>query len=59
MASSAKRRRQQSYVMDNPVNWTIKLKTELETKGIKLTAAASKEALVQLYNQLPKPDNDT
>ena len=43
--------------MDNPVNWTInKLKTELETKGIKLTAAASKAALVQLYNQLPKPD---
>ena len=60
MASSAKRRRQQSYDMDNPVNWTIdKLKTELETKGIKLTAAASKAALVQLYNQLPKPDNDT
>ena len=55
MASSAKRRRQQSYDMDNPVNWTInKLKTELETKGIKLKAA-----LVQLYNQLPKPDNDT
>ena len=50
MASSAKRRRQQSYDMDNPVNWTInKLKTELETKGIKLTAAASKAALVQFY----------
>ena len=59
MASSAKRRHQQPYDMDNPVNWTInKLKTELETKGIKLTAPVSKTALVQLYNQLPKPDND-
>ena len=45
--------------MDNPVHWTInKLKTELETRGIKLAAAVSKAALVQLYNQLPKPDDD-
>ena len=59
MASSAKRRRQQPYDMDNPVNWTInKLKTELETRGIRLTAAVSKAALVQLYNQLTKTDND-
>ena len=59
MSSSAKRRRQQSYDMDNPANWTInKLKTELETQGIILTAAFSKEALLQLYHQLSKPDSD-
>ena len=59
MSSSAKRRRQQSYDMDNPANWTInKLKTELETRGIKLTASVSKAALLQLYNQLSKPDID-
>ena len=45
--------------MVNPVNWNInKLKTELETRGIKLTAAVSKAALVQLYNQLTKTDNN-
>ena len=59
MSSSAKRRRQQSYDMDNPANWTVnKLKTELETRGIKLTASVSKSALLQLSHRLSKPDSD-
>ena len=60
MSSQAKRRRQQPYDMENPANWTVnKLKTELENRGLKLTTTVSKAALLQIYQQVSKTDNDS
>ena len=54
----SKRKRSQPYNLDNPANWTnTKLKQELEGLGIKLTAAISKSALLQVYHQVNRAQN--
>ena len=42
------------YDMGNPANWTVsKLKTEIENRGMKITSNVSKNALLQIFKQLP------